>query len=134
MPDRIIGAGWLGSASLGAAGSGRPTAHDIATRMLAFSKARLGAFAPYGMVINDVAWDVLLILFVAQERGQRLSLRQACQDIALPFAVTLRWVRALHDSGLVAYDEQGEGMAAPVRLTPAAEGAMRGLLEGNLRG
>jgi hypothetical protein len=122
------GAGWPSPGSLGASGSGRPTAHDTATRMLAFSKARLQAFAPHGMVINDVAWELLLSLFIAQERGRRLTVPGLCGEVPLSGAVVLRWVRALRAGGLIAYDEQ-DGTAA-VRLTPAAETVLRRLIDG----
>ncbi|MEG3088386.1 hypothetical protein [Sphingomonas sp. PB4P5] len=118
MPERFIGA----------AGSGRPTAHDIATRMLAFSQTRLAAFAAYDMVVNDVAWDLLLSLFIAHERGRRVTVQKLCDAVPLPGAVTLRWVLALRTSGLLRYNDQ-EGMAAQVRLTPAADGVVRGLIE-----
>jgi hypothetical protein len=123
------GAGWPGPGSVGASGSGRPTAHDTATRMLAFSRARAQAFASHGMLINEVAWELLLGLFVAQERGRRLTVQRLCGDVALPAAVAVRWVRALRAHGLVGYDDQ-DGQAAGVRLTPAAETALRALIDG----
>lgn len=121
--------GWHGPGGLGAAGSGRPTAHDIAMRMLMFSKARLKAFAMHDVPINDAAWELLLGLFVAQERGQRLSLHKLCADVPLPAAVSLRWLRALQAAGMIQYDDRSEGMAAQARLTPVAEGVLRGLIE-----
>lgn len=129
ISDGKSGAGWPGPGSVGASGSGRPTAHDTAMRMLAFSKARLQAFAPHDMMINDVAWDLLLGLFVAHERGRRLTVQGLCGEVPLPDAVAVRWVRALRANGLVGYDDQ-DGPAAPVRLTPAAETVLRGLIDG----
>lgn len=128
MPDRMIGAGWHSPGKLGAAGSGRPTAHDIATRMLAFNTARDAAFAPYGMVVNDIAWELMLRMFVAQERGVRLTVQQLCGDVATPRGVSLRWARALQANGLLDYDERA-GLSAQVRLPVVAAQVLRQLLE-----
>ncbi|MEN2787074.1 hypothetical protein ACFOKI_07855 [Sphingomonas qilianensis] len=129
MPDNAPKAGWHGAERIGAAGSGRPTAHDTATRMLAFNTARLAAFAPHGLIVSDAAWDVLLALFVAQERGLRLTIATLCDELPMPRASTLRWVRALHASGLLQEDDRSAGLTAAARLTPAADAALRGLIE-----
>lgn len=120
---------WIGEDALGASGAGRPTAHDRATRMLAFSQARIAAFAPFDLAITDIAWELLLALFVGQERGHRLSLRALCDTLDLPRTVSVRWLRALEAAGLLAYDDRVDGLSALVRLTPAAESALRGLIE-----
>ena len=97
--------------------------------MLAFAKARAVAFAAHDLPINDIAWEVLLGLFVAQEHGRRLTLQKLCDEMRAPTSATLRWVRALRASGLVHYDDQ-IGIIAPARLTPAGEGTLRGLIGG----
>lgn len=121
---------WAGAETLGAAGAGRPIAHDVAMRMLAFAQARIRAFAPFDLVINDVAWELLLALFVAQERGRRLSIAALCDTLDPPPTVSFRWLRALATAGLVDYDDNVEGQSSLVRLTPAADQALRGLIEG----
>ena len=127
MPDSS-GIPGATSRDVGAAGSGRPTTHDIATRMLAFSKARLQAFQAYDIVINDIAWELLLGLFVAQERGQRIGIYQLCSDIPVHRRVSIRWLRALRASGLVEYDDL-DGSTAQARLTRSADSALRHLIE-----
>ena len=130
MPDRAFGGVGVAKAGAetGTTDGGRPTAYDTASRMLAFSNARLLAFERFGLVVNDIAWEVLLTLFVAQERGRRLSLHRLCDDISVPMAVAVRWARALRAHRLVDYEGM-DGMVAQVRLTPAADAALRELIE-----
>lgn len=115
--------------ALGASGAGRPTAHDIAARLLAFSRLRRKVFQPYGMAVNDIAWQLLLALFVAQERGTRVNIYRLCEDVPVPKGISVRWLRALRASGMIDYDDETHGLSAPVRLTPAAEDSLRDLID-----
>ena len=114
---------------IGTSGSGRPTAQEIASRLLAFSRIRERVFKPYGLAVNDIAWQLLLVLFVAQERGSRVNVYRLCEDVPVPKGVSVRWLRALRTSGMIDYDDMSFGSSAPVRLTPAAEDSLRDLIE-----
>ena len=124
MPDDR----WSGAAAPGASGTGRPTPHDVAVKMLAFSAARIAAFAAFDLAINDIAWELLLALFVAQERGVALSVYGLCDTIDQPKGVSVRWLRALRACRLVDYGDDTGRSATAVRLTPAAADALRGLI------
>jgi phosphatidylserine/phosphatidylglycerophosphate/cardiolipin synthase-like enzyme len=110
-------------------GNSRPTAQDIASRLLAFSQIRRKVFEPYGMTVNDIAWQLLLALFVAQERRRRVDIYRLCDDVPVPKTVSVRWLRALRSSGMIDYDDRSAGLSALVRLTPAAEDSLRDLIE-----
>lgn len=127
MPDRNMGG--IEPDAIGVRGSARRPLHDIAFRLLAFSRLRARVFEPYGMAVNDIAWQLLLALFVAQERGARTNLYRLCEDVAVPKGVSVRWLRALRSSGMIDYDDALHGLSAPVRLTPAAEDSLRDLLD-----
>ncbi len=107
----------------------RPTAHDIAARLIAFGEVRTKVFEPFGMPVNDIAWQLLLRCFVAQERGLRTSIYRLCDEMPVPKSVSVRWLRALRGSGMVEYDEDASGLSATIRLTTNAEGSLRDLLD-----
>lgn len=107
----------------------RPTAHDIAARLLAFSEVRLKVFEPYGMTVNDIAWQLLLRCFVAQERGVHTTIYRLCDELSVPKSASVRWLRALRSCGMVDYHDEAIGLSATVRLTPAAEHSLRDLME-----
>lgn len=126
MPDRITSGD---GPKIGASGSGPPTAHDNASRLLAFSHIRSRVFEPYGLAVNDIAWQLLLALFIAQERGLRVTIYRLCDDVPVPKSVSVRWLRALRGSGMIDYDDATFGLSASVRLTPAAEDSLRDLID-----
>jgi DNA-binding MarR family transcriptional regulator len=49
----------------------------------------------------DPAWDILLELFVAQTREQRLAVSELGVATAIPQTTTLRWLAQLEKSGLI---------------------------------
>ena len=112
-----------------AAGRDRPSAEDIALRLLAFSRLRLKVFEPYGMTVNDIAWQLLLTCFVAQQHDRALSIYKVCDEVPVPKSVSVRWLRALRACGMIEYDESKLGLSAPVRLTPPAVHSLRDLMD-----
>jgi hypothetical protein len=48
----------------------------------------------------DPAWDMLLDLFAAALEGRRVSVSSLCIAAAVPPTTALRWIGALHESGL----------------------------------
>lgn len=113
----------------GAADTDRPTAHDIAARLIAFGEVRTRVFEPFAMPVNDIAWQLLLRCFVAQERGLRTSIYRLCDDMSVPKSVSVRWLRALRGCGMVEYDEEAGALSAAVRLSTKAESVLRDLLD-----
>ena len=113
----------------GSADVERPTAHDIAARLIAFSEVRTKVFEPFAMPVNDIAWQLLLRCFVAQERGLRTSVYRLCDEMSVPKSVSVRWLRALRGCGMVEYDEDSGELSAAVRLTTRAEDVLRDLLD-----
>ena len=121
---------WIARGPSDASGTGPPTGLDVAARMLAFAQARSAAFAPFDLIVNDIAWELLLASFVAQERGQPVSIAALCDTLDLPRMVPVRWLRALGAAGLIDYSDEKDGQSALVQLTPAADQVLRQLIEG----
>lgn len=49
----------------------------------------------------DPAWDLLLDLYVAELRGPRLSVSDACIGARVPATTALRWLNHLHAAGAI---------------------------------
>ena len=49
----------------------------------------------------DPAWDLLLDLYVAELRGPRLSVSDACVGARVPATTALRWLDHLHRAGAI---------------------------------
>ena len=55
-----------------------------------------------GELFADPAWDMLLDLFAAALERRQVSVSSLCIAAAVPPTTALRWIGALHDSGLFA--------------------------------
>lgn len=49
----------------------------------------------------DPAWDILLVLTLAQTRDQRISVSRLCERLDVPTTTALRWINALTEAGLL---------------------------------
>jgi hypothetical protein len=58
-------------------------------------------FAEHKEIFGEPAWDILLRLFIAFERGERVSLSDLAWSTDLPMTTTQRWARQLCDGGLL---------------------------------
>ncbi len=47
------------------------------------------------------AWDILLDLFVSEQKGRRVSVTDACHAASAPHTTSLRWIAALCSMGFV---------------------------------
>lgn len=83
-----------------------------------------------GSLFADPAWDMLLDLFVAQEKGLRpVSTSSLCIASAVPATTALRWIETLVQQGLVSrHADPKDGRRVFVRLTDEAWQKMRDLL------
>ena len=69
-------------------------------------------------LFGEPAWDILLDLFVAGERGNRVAVTSACIGSGVPSTTALRWLSVLETRGLIEreYDNQ-DARRSFVRLT-----------------
>lgn len=52
-------------------------------------------------LFSDPAWDILLVLTLAQSRYRRLTISNLCDAVDAPMTTALRWIGALTDKGLL---------------------------------
>ncbi|MBV9929421.1 MAG: MarR family transcriptional regulator [Alphaproteobacteria bacterium] len=53
-------------------------------------------------LFSDPAWDLLLLLFVAEEEGRRVTVSTLCSEAPVPATTAHRWILALLERGLAA--------------------------------
>lgn len=75
------------------------TLHEIAGRIWE-SRQERRHFFPTNL-FADPAWDMVLALYCAEGRGERLSVTTLGRSIGLAQTTALRWINMLTDAGLV---------------------------------
>ena len=74
----------------------------------------------------DPAWDLLLCLFQAELRQQRIYVSDACLAAAVPASTALRWLTSLVDQGLfVRRSDPLDKRRAFIELSPEASSSIR---------
>lgn len=78
----------------------------------------------------DARWDMLLDLFIAGEKGRRVSTSSACIGAAVPATTALRNLSAMVQDGLVQRrNDITDGRVVYVELTAEAQARLRQILE-----
>ena len=78
----------------------------------------------------DPAWDMILALYCAESRGERLSVTSLGYSVGLPQATAARWIASLRKSGLIdQQQDERDGRRKFLRLSPAAEDKVTAWLE-----
>lgn len=73
----------------------------------------------------DPAWDILLVVALAEARQQRLTVTRICERVDGPTTTTLRWLNKLTDEGLlVRRDDLLDRRRKYIELSPAASSLM----------
>lgn len=76
-------------------------------------------------LFGEPAWDILLDLFVAGERGKRVAVTSACIGSGVPSTTALRWLNVLELRGMVEReDDNHDARRSFVRLTTKARAMM----------
>jgi DNA-binding MarR family transcriptional regulator len=70
-----------------------------ASRILAARQQRRKYFSPE--IFGEPAWEMLLALYVAEERGPRLTVTRLCHNSGFPLTTALRWLHFLEAEHLV---------------------------------
>ena len=71
----------------------------LARRELAHRQQRDRIFGEN--LFSDPAWDLLLLLFVAQEEGRHVTISTLCSEAPVPASTAHRWVLVLLEQGLL---------------------------------
>jgi DNA-binding MarR family transcriptional regulator len=98
-----------------------------AEALLAARKTRGDALG--GQLFSDPAWDMLLALFAAAERGGPLSVSRLCAAAGVAQTTALRWLEQLEQSRLVSRAaDAADARRTLVSLSADAREKMRVLL------
>ena len=76
-------------------------------------------------LFQEPAWDMLLHLFVQQERGERVPISNLSNASCVPQTTALRWIKVLEREGLVRCGQsRSDARVRYVVLTPHAQDIM----------
>lgn len=106
----------------------RASAASLAEQFIRLRRRRDSIFG--SDLFADPAWDMLLDLFLARERGLRpISTSSLCIAAAVPATTALRWIDILVRQGLFSrHADPGDGRRVFIRLTDMAWHKMHDLL------
>jgi len=100
------------------------TPEQMAQQLYADRRRRTRHLPP--TLFGEPAWDILLDLFIAAERGLDISVTSACIAADVPSTTGLRWLHILEGEGLVKSEaDTQDGRRRFIRLTPDAHTRMR---------
>ena len=106
------------------------SAAERAEALYELRRARRIFFGPNADLFSEPAWDMLLDLFIAQEKGNDLSVSDTCIGAGVPATTGLRWIGVLETRGLVEkVRDCHDGRRSFVRLTASGAEALRLYLE-----
>ncbi|MGX7927337.1 MarR family transcriptional regulator [Tsuneonella sp. HG094] len=84
-------------------------------------------------LFGELAWDMLLDLFIAKVDGKRVSVTSLCVASAGPSTTALRYITLLTDEGLIRREQhEGDARVKFLELTDAGFDAMRRFLAGEV--
>lgn len=84
------------------------------SRIIEARRVRESFFRPG--LFSEPAWDILLALFLAELRQQRVAASDLARTIAISLTVALRWIDALEREGLVRrHPDRATGVALSAR-------------------
>lgn len=67
--------------------------------ILKWRRTREASFG--GELFADPAWDMLLVLYIAELSFRRVSVGALCSGAVVPATTALRWITALENKGLI---------------------------------
>jgi DNA-binding MarR family transcriptional regulator len=80
-------------------------------------RRRRSEFLPQEL-FGEPAWDILLDLYIAEKKNERVSVTSACIGSQVPCTTGLRWLQVLEELGLVERErDERDGRRWFVRIT-----------------
>lgn len=100
----------------------------VAELEIAIKKMRSSYFPE--TVLDDGGWNIMLDLFVQQQRGREVSISSACMASRVPPTTALRWIDILEAERIIVREnDPGDRRRRFVRLTDKAYQAMSEYLQ-----
>lgn len=101
----------------------------LAQHLYQARKLRNELFADNADLFGEPAWDMMLDLFIASQKRQRVNVSSACLAGVAPHATSLRWLGSLERRGFVIRDpDPSDRRRVYVRLSGRGIDMMRRLL------
>jgi DNA-binding MarR family transcriptional regulator len=108
-----------------AAAADRSAVAATVERLIALRRKRGSFFS--AALFSEPAWEILLVLALADARYHRLTVSKLCERIDAPATTALRWIRLLTENGLIVRsDDVTDKRRKYVRLSDAAYDRMVG--------
>jgi DNA-binding MarR family transcriptional regulator len=118
----------LAAVALRVDAAGPPDAAATAEALLSARRDRSQALGPG--LFADPAWDMLLALFAAAERGEALPVTRLCTAAGVPQTTALRWLEQLEQGRLIVRAaDAADARRTLVSLAPDAREKMRALIK-----
>lgn len=96
---------------------GRPEIEAIVKALIGERRKR-HCYLPAGL-FAEPAWDILLVLSLAEARYQRLTVSNVCEHVDVPATTALRWISMLTNAGfIVRRDDANDKRRKYVELSP----------------
>lgn len=100
----------------------------VAELEIAIKKMRSSYFPE--TVLDDGGWNIMMDLFVQQQRGREVSISSACMASRVPPTTALRWIDILEAERIIVREnDPGDRRRRFVRLTDKAYTAMSEYLQ-----
>lgn len=97
----------------------------VSRARIVFNARRLREHYFDGDIFGEPAWDILLLLFVADQSSGRLTASRLAEQIGTPLTTTARWLNDLEMKGLVARsDHPTDRRTIFIRLEDKARAAL----------
>jgi hypothetical protein len=107
-----------------------PTELDRARAVLRQRQARARVFSDVQALFHDGAWDIMLHLFIAQEEGRPMTVRQLEGEANLPVLSFKRWLSVMVNANVIArWEAQAGENEELITLTPRATEMMLRFLD-----
>jgi len=80
-------------------------------------------------LFSDPAWDILLVLFLADLRGERMAVTNVARAASIPMATAIRWIETLERKGwALRVPDRVDRRRVFAELSNQGSAAMRGWL------
>lgn len=88
-------------------------------------RTRSACFGSATGLFQEPAWDMLLHLFIQQERGERVPISNLSLASCVPQTTALRWIKVLEKEGLIcSWPSKSDARVRYIGLTPETHARM----------